>query len=60
MLAQLPNFHRLLKKNNIDFELLTAGEYKRTLTMFGEAGQGRVGKSLSRSWRRPTTCSRVS
>ena len=36
VLAQLPNFHRLLKKNDIDFELLTAGEYKRTLTMFGE------------------------
>jgi serine protease SohB len=36
VIAQLPNFHRLLKKNDIDFELLTAGEYKRTLTMFGE------------------------
>lgn len=36
VLAQLPNFHRLLKKNDIDFEILTAGEYKRTLTMFGE------------------------
>ena len=36
VLAQLPNFHRLLQKNNIDFELLTAGEYKRTLTIFGE------------------------
>lgn len=36
VLAQLPNFHRLLQKNEIDFELLTAGEYKRTLTMFGE------------------------
>jgi serine protease SohB len=36
VLAQLPNFHRLLQKHNIDFELLTAGEYKRTLTMFGE------------------------
>lgn len=36
VLAQLPNFHRLLKKNDIDFELFTAGEYKRTLTMFGE------------------------
>ena len=36
VLAQLPNFHRLLKKNAIDFELLTAGEYKRTLTVFGE------------------------
>jgi serine protease SohB len=36
VLAQLPNFNRLLKKMDIDFELLTAGEYKRTLTMFGE------------------------
>ena len=36
VLAQLPNFHRLLKKNDVDFELLTAGKYKRTLTMFGE------------------------
>nr|WP_228517998.1 protease SohB [Aliidiomarina indica] len=36
VLAQLPNFHRLLKKNNIDFEQITAGEYKRTLTVFGE------------------------
>ena len=36
VVAQLPNFHRLLKKNDIDFEMLTAGEYKRTLTMFGE------------------------
>ncbi|MEZ5573177.1 MAG: protease SohB [Halioglobus sp.] len=36
VIAQLPNFHRLLQKNSIDFELLTAGEYKRTLTMFGE------------------------
>ncbi|MEE4110210.1 MAG: protease SohB, partial [Halieaceae bacterium] len=36
VIAQLPNFHRLLKKNDIDFELLTAGEYKRTLTLFGE------------------------
>ncbi len=36
VLAQLPNFHKLLKKNDIDFELYTAGEYKRTLTLFGE------------------------
>jgi serine protease SohB len=36
VVAQIPNFHRLLKKNDIDFELVTAGEYKRTLTMFGE------------------------
>lgn len=36
VVAQLPNFHRLLKKSNVDYEMLTAGEYKRTLTMFGE------------------------
>lgn len=36
VVAQLPNFHRLLKRNNIDFEQITAGEYKRTLSMFGE------------------------
>ena len=36
VIAQMPNFNRLLKKNDIDVELLTAGEYKRTLTMFGE------------------------
>jgi serine protease SohB len=36
VVMQLPNFHRLLKKNNIDFEMLTAGQYKRTLTLFGE------------------------
>ncbi|MDC8830965.1 protease SohB [Alteromonas gilva] len=36
VLAQLPNFHKLLKKNDIDFEQHTAGEYKRTLTVFGE------------------------
>jgi serine protease SohB len=36
VVAQLPNFHRLLKKNDIDYEQITAGEYKRTLTLFGE------------------------
>lgn len=36
VVAQLPNLHRLLKKHDIDFEVLTAGEYKRTLTVFGE------------------------
>lgn len=36
VVAQIPNFHRWLKNNNIDVELLTAGEYKRTLTLFGE------------------------
>jgi serine protease SohB len=35
VLAQLPNFHRLLKKSGIDFEQIKAGDLKRTLTMFG-------------------------
>ncbi|WP_205340449.1 protease SohB [Denitrificimonas caeni] len=36
VVAQLPNIHRLLKKNDIDVEVLTAGEYKRTMTVLGE------------------------
>ena len=36
VLAQVPNFHRFLQKKSIDFEQITAGEYKRTLTLFGE------------------------
>jgi serine protease SohB len=36
VIAQLPNFHRLLENKGIDFEQVTAGRYKRTLTMFGE------------------------
>ncbi|WP_253650591.1 protease SohB [Vibrio sp. Y29_XK_CS5] len=36
VIAQIPNFNKLLKKHDIEYEQLTAGEYKRTLTMFGE------------------------
>lgn len=36
VVAQLPNFNKLLKKHDIEFEMHTAGEYKRTLTLFGE------------------------
>ncbi|TAL02754.1 MAG: protease SohB [Porticoccaceae bacterium] len=36
VMAQIPNVHRLLKRHDIDVELLTAGEYKRTLTVLGE------------------------
>jgi serine protease SohB len=43
VIVQLPNFHRLLKEKNVDFEQLTAGSYKRTLTMFGHnTEEGRV------------------
>ncbi|MBU0744042.1 MAG: protease SohB [Gammaproteobacteria bacterium] len=36
VIAQLPNFHRLLKKHEIDFEQIMAGQYKRNLSLFGE------------------------
>jgi len=36
VLLQLPNFHRLLDDKGIDFEQITAGRYKRTLTLFGQ------------------------
>lgn len=36
VVMQLPNVHRLLKKHDIDYETLTSGEYKRTMTIFGE------------------------
>ena len=36
VVAQLPNVHKLLKKNDIDIEYHTAGKYKRTLTVIGE------------------------
>ena len=43
VIIELPNFNRLLKKHDIDYEQLTAGEYKRTLTVLGEnTEQGRA------------------
>jgi serine protease SohB len=39
VVAQLPNFNRLLKKHEIDYEQHTAGDFKRTLTVFGENTQ---------------------
>jgi len=36
VIAQMPNFSRLLDKNGIDFEMIKAGENKRTITMFGK------------------------
>ena len=36
VLAQLPNFNRMLDKHGIDFELMKAGDLKRTITMFGK------------------------
>lgn len=36
VLAQLPNFNRMLDAHGIDFEMVTAGKYKRSVTMFGK------------------------
>lgn len=36
VVAQVPNFHRLLKKHDVDYEEITAGEFKRTVSLLGE------------------------
>ena len=36
VVAPVPNLHRLLKKNEIDFEEITAGEFKRSVSLLGE------------------------
>ena len=42
VVMQLPNFHRWLESKGIDYEQVTAGRFKRTLTVFGEnTGEGR-------------------
>jgi len=49
VVAQIPNFNRLLRKHDIDFEMHTAGEYKRTLTVFGpntDAGRQKFAEEL--------------
>ncbi|SRR5579883_201828 len=49
VIVQLPNFHRYLKDKHIDFEQLTAGNFKRTLTLFGqntEAGREKLQEEI--------------
>jgi serine protease SohB len=36
VLAQIPNFSRLMEDHGVDFEQITAGKHKRTVTMFGK------------------------
>ena len=36
VVAQIPNINKLLKRHDIDYEQITAGKYKRTLTVMGE------------------------
>ena len=49
VLAQIPNLHRLLQRHDIDYEVLTAGQYKRTLTVLGrntEEGRRKFNEEL--------------
>ena len=49
VIAQLPNFHRFLEDRGVDFEQVTAGRYKRTLTLFGkntEEGRGKLKEEI--------------
>lgn len=36
VVSQVPNFHKWLKNHDVDYEMFTAGDYKRTVTVFGE------------------------
>ncbi|CAM2008853.1 protease SohB [Acanthopleuribacter pedis] len=36
VIAMFPNFHRLLKKHDVDYLEMTSGEFKRTLSPLGE------------------------
>lgn len=36
VVASVPNLHRLLEKYGVDYEEMTAGEHKRTVSMFGK------------------------
>lgn len=36
VIAQLPNFNRMMDNHGVDFEQITAGKFKRTVTIFGK------------------------
>lgn len=36
VLAQIPNFNKILKKLDVDYKEYTAGEFKRTISLLGE------------------------
>lgn len=36
VVAQVPNFHKILKKHDVEYKEYTAGDYKRTVSLFGE------------------------
>ncbi|MGE0762175.1 MAG: protease SohB [Bdellovibrionales bacterium] len=47
VVAQVPNLHRVLKKHDVDYEEMTAGEYKRTISILGEITEKGRQKFLS-------------
>lgn len=49
VIAQVPNFHKLLKRHDIEYKEYTAGEFKRTVSLFGEitpAGEAKFKEQL--------------
>jgi serine protease SohB len=44
VVSSMPNFNKMLKKNNIDYIEQTAGDYKRTVTLFGELNESKIKK----------------
>jgi len=49
VIAQIPNFHRWLQARDIDWEQITAGKFKRTVSLFGEnteAGRAKLREEL--------------
>lgn len=49
VVAQVPNFNRFLKRHDIEYKEYTAGEYKRTVSIFGEitpAGEAKFKQQL--------------
>jgi hypothetical protein len=58
VVAQIPNFNRFLKNKEIDIELHTAGQYKRTLTLLGENTEEGV-RSFVKTLMKPTISSKT-
>lgn len=49
VIAQSPNFHRFLKEKHIDYEQITAGNFKRTISLFGhntEEGRAKLKEEI--------------
>lgn len=44
VIAQIPNFNKILKKNDVEFKEITAGEYKRSVSLFGELSEKGIKK----------------